>query len=122
MTVLDESSLEISRRLRDQGFSKGLAKMLIEEIPYAVPVRYWIVDNSYSMSEYDGMKFIESKTRDQCDMVKCSRWEEIQQTVIYHARLAALLKTETHFQVKCFIVFFSTSIKKLNLCCFAVIE
>lgn len=93
------SSPVIWRHLREQGFSRGLIKILIEELPYALPVRYWIIDNSFSMSEYDGMKFVESQSRNICRMVKCSRWEEIQQTVEYHARLAAELKTETHFQV-----------------------
>jgi hypothetical protein len=54
----------------------------------------------HSMSTSDGHRIVETgKQRDPIKLVSCSRWKEMQQTVDYHAQLAALLKSPTVFRM-----------------------
>ena len=55
-----------------------------------------------SMSEGDGHRIAESAenpTAKVMKLVKCSRWSELQQTVEYHAQMAAVLKAPTVFRL-----------------------
>ena len=85
--------------LRKEGFTRGLALAVGENID-AFPLRVWIIDNSSSMSVDDGHMYIfgDSVSND-VKVVKCTRWKEIQETVEYHARIAALLKAPTIFRL-----------------------
>jgi len=63
-------------------------------------LRIWIVDNSGSMLTNDGTRILETKNNDRnVRYVQCTRWRELQDTVEYHARLAALLKAPTVFRL-----------------------
>lgn len=84
-------------RLREQGFPKGLAQDLYSS-SLAFSLRIWIVDNSGSMNIGDGSAFTENE-KGEVEAVSCSRWNEIQETVIYHAKLAALLRAPTIFRI-----------------------
>jgi hypothetical protein len=58
----------------------------------------WIVDNSGSMSTGDGHKI--SECRDGCLKFSCcTRWNELQQTVEFHAQMAATLHAPTTFRL-----------------------
>ena len=51
----------------------------------------------------DGHRIVSSgKTRGMLKAVKCTRWEELQETVKYHAHMAALLDSPTIFKVSIF--------------------
>jgi len=76
----------------------GLAKSLILNV-IEFPLRIWIVDNSGSMSMPDGHRFLEMNHGKKLKNVSCTRWQEIQETVIYHAELAAILKAPTIFRI-----------------------
>lgn len=84
--------------LIEQGYSRGLAKMLGDSLD-VFPLRIWIVDNSGSMSHNDGHRFVETSSSSNVKVVRCTRWKEIQETVEYHARMAALLKAPTIFRL-----------------------
>ena len=84
--------------LIEQGYSRGLAKMLGESLD-VFSLRVWIVDNSGSMSHNDGHRFVATSSSSSIKVVKCTRWKEIQETVEYHARMAALLKAPTIFRL-----------------------
>jgi hypothetical protein len=75
------------------GFPKGLAAEL-GETRALFPARFWILDNSGSMLHNDG-----SVLTPQHQSVTCTRWRELQETVQYHAELAALLQATTHFRL-----------------------
>merc|ERR1712038_1817152 len=47
--------------LIEQGYSRGLAKMLGDSLD-VFPLRIWIVDNSGSMSHNDGHRFVETSS------------------------------------------------------------
>jgi hypothetical protein len=71
----------------------GLAMALASESDFAF--RTWIVDNSGSMVTKDGHRIVEtsrSKFQGQC----VTRWEELVETVLYHAELASILRTPTY--------------------------
>jgi hypothetical protein len=84
--------------LREQGFTAGLARAMTQNNA-AFPLRIWVVDNSGSMNKADGHRLVESKSRKEVKVVPCTRWTEIQQTVDYHAQMAALLQAPTVFRL-----------------------
>ena len=63
------------------------------------PLRIWVVDNSGSMMTGDGHRIIQTGNSNDVRFVSCSRWAEIQETVKYHAEIAALLQTPTVFRL-----------------------
>ena len=65
----------------------------------AFPLRIWVVDNSGSMTKNDGHRMVETTKKDDVKIVGCTRWTEIQETVDYHAQMAALLQAPTVFRV-----------------------
>ena len=66
----------------EMGFPEGLAKIMVDA-HNACPLRYFIVDNSGSMSIQDGNITVNGKQR------RCSRWEELKETIMFHGRAAA---------------------------------
>ena len=82
--------------LQEQGFTRGLAEAMTSNNA-AFPLRIWIVDNSGSMSTNDGSRIIQ--THANVKMVECTRWFELQETVVKHARLAGVLQAPTVFRL-----------------------
>jgi len=81
-----------------EGYSNGLAKALALNT-LAFNHRIWVIDNSGSMCIGDGHKIAQTGKRDDFKAVPATRWEEIQDTVKYHASMAALLKSPTLFKL-----------------------
>lgn len=85
--------------LRSQGYSRGLVSTLLNN-KTAFPLRIWVVDNSGSMRTTDGNKIhMDQKTLAVKMISGCSRWSEMQQTVEYHARMAAITESPTIFRL-----------------------
>merc|ERR1712176_1579419 len=63
------------------------------------PLRIWVVDNSGSMVQGDGHRLVETQNANDVRILNCSRWAEIQETVEYHAQMAALLEAPTVFRL-----------------------
>jgi hypothetical protein len=89
--------------LKDQGYTTGLIRSIARN-SNDFPVRFWVVDNSGSMSSADGHRlyaeFSNNNNNNNNNTVKlldCTRWAEIKDTVTYHARMAALLEAPTTF-------------------------
>jgi hypothetical protein len=74
----------------------GLARALASESDFAF--RTWVVDNSRSMSTADGHRIVETSDRKIVGQ-EVTRWEELQETVVYHAELASILHSPTRFQL-----------------------
>jgi len=98
MQKSDDMSERAIRSLTDQGFSRGLAEALAVNSA-AFPLRIWVVDNSGSMASTDGARLVEGSTKTDLRYVQCTRWNELQETVKYHAEMAALLKAPTVFRL-----------------------
>uniref|UniRef100_A0A7S3DN03 VWFA domain-containing protein n=1 Tax=Entomoneis paludosa TaxID=265537 RepID=A0A7S3DN03_9STRA len=94
-TELDERQIQM---LMDQGYTRGLAESLRRN-KLALPLSIWIVDNSGSMNHRDGHRIVETSKQNQVKFVNCTRWAEMQQTVEYHAQMAALLQSPTVFRM-----------------------
>merc|ERR1740139_755616 len=60
-------------------------------------LRIWIEDNSGSMQNYDTEKSVGSI--DYVDMVRCTRWEELRECIIYHTHVAGLLEAPSRFRL-----------------------
>ena len=84
--------------LKAQGYSTGLIEELTRNI-LAFPLRIWVVDNSGSMSMNDGHRIVETSRANDVRLIQCSRWTELQEAVIYHCQMAALLEAPTVFRL-----------------------
>jgi hypothetical protein len=87
----------VSQELKAQGYTNGLIESITRSND-EFPLRIWVVDNSGSMTTPDGHRlhqFSDNRVR----LLDCSRWAEIQDTVTYHATVAALLKAPTTFRL-----------------------
>ena len=51
------------------------------------------------MNKQDGHRVVETKHKKEVKFVECTRWAEMQQTVDYHAQMAALLQNPTVFRL-----------------------
>lgn len=91
------SSSEIEA-LRDQGYTSGMYQSIARS-NMTFPLRIWVVDNSGSMNTGDGHRIVQTGSRNDVRFVSCSRWAEIQETVEYHAQIAALLEAPTVFRL-----------------------
>lgn len=91
-------SPEALAALEDQGYSRGLIEAMIQN-QRAFPVAFWIIDNSGSMSTPDGHRLVPTKRRSEVKVISATRWKELQETVEYHAEMAALLRRTTHFRL-----------------------
>lgn len=83
--------------LKEQGFSTGLA-IALNVNAKVFDRRIWIVDNSGSMEIADGHRIVMTSDRKTVAQ-SVSRWEELQDTVIYHSEMAALLNSPTLFKL-----------------------
>lgn len=91
--------------------SLALARAMCVTSVQTFPLRLWIVDNSGSMRQADGCRLVASSTKSRIKFAECTRWDELKDTVLYHAQLAALLVAPTQFMVCCCEHFFSLIIK-----------
>eukprot|EP00814_Leptocylindrus_danicus_P010866 CAMPEP_0116017310 /NCGR_PEP_ID=MMETSP0321-20121206/7971_1 /TAXON_ID=163516 /ORGANISM="Leptocylindrus danicus var. danicus, Strain B650" /LENGTH=434 /DNA_ID=CAMNT_0003487477 /DNA_START=390 /DNA_END=1694 /DNA_ORIENTATION=- len=82
--------------LMKAGFTRGLSRCLLGTTE-AFALRIWVVDNSGSMTERDGNRVVPQGQS--IVSVPCSRWEEICDTVQYHANMAATLNSPTIFRL-----------------------
>lgn len=84
--------------LVEQGFTPALARSaLMARSKDFLPLTIWLVDNSSSMTVSDGKRLLETSSQNDVRVARCTRWEELQEAVDYHARLAALLGAPTRF-------------------------
>jgi len=101
MIQSSDHSVDWRWTLEREGYTNGLIHLLEREIT-EIPLRIWILDNSASMNLLDGHRLFwnsPSSSSKVVRMVKCTRWQELVETVRYHAQLAALIKAPTIFRL-----------------------
>jgi len=78
------------------GFTRGMEKALHANMD-VFPKRYWVVDNSSSMTTLDGHRLVlaNKKVLDKL----CTRWDEIKECVAYHSNMSEILKAPTEFRL-----------------------
>jgi len=82
--------------LTNKGWPEGLQNELIRTT-HRVKQRYFIIDDSGSMSINDGNRI--EITRHGAKVLKCSRWAELKQSIEFHAELADILQAPTEFRL-----------------------
>lgn len=98
------------RQLKEQGFPLGLAETLTRNNE-AFPLRIWVVDNSGSMIQGDGHRFVETKKAEEVKVVSCTRWSEIQVGVLIFYLPLSCFYTFTN------LIFFASSSGNDRLSC-----
>jgi len=88
-TVSPAREKELQKTL---GIPDGLMKSLLDDNNAAFSKRIWIVDNSGSMAMADGHQLISPN-------VDCTRWKELEETVLLHAQLSSALHAPTEFRL-----------------------
>ena len=94
----DEALTHSYKSLKEQGFTDGLIKLLLDDREKPGQ-RFWIIDNSGSMNKCDGHRLVPTRDRSHVKVCACTRWEELRETVSYHVDLAGLLQTPTQFEL-----------------------
>lgn len=95
---LATSSFTLTEASRTYLAQKGLPPGLIEVLAKATtdcPTRYWIIDNSGSMSTQDGKLFVPGPNG--IKKTVSSRWDELGATMRWHAETASALGTRVEF-------------------------
>lgn len=70
----------------------------VSQYANTVPLRIWVVDNSYSMQVRDGHR-ISGSTFSNLQKMDCTRWEEAQDRVAFHAYMAGCFGFPTRFNL-----------------------
>ena len=79
-------------------FPTGLIETIVESSIRAGP-RYYVVDDSGSMDTGDGERIIHSDTRaGEANHVHCTRWEELGDSLRFHAGLVHASKMQAQFR------------------------
>ena len=71
--------------LKSIGFTNGFIDAIITNRKVAHLI-FWILDNSASMRECDGNRLLKDGTKVRA--LKCTRWEELKETALFHIDLA----------------------------------
>jgi len=93
--MASSSSAEDLSQLYNLGYPPGLVDAL-KQSSVRFPLRIWVVDNSGSMSSTDGQKLVKG-AGGELRPVKCTRWAELQDTVIAASNIAVALNARTDF-------------------------
>ena len=80
--------------LRRDGFPRGLAEEMMRTKMFC-PLRYWLIDNSGSMKKKDGRRMGNGGGGHE----KCSRWEELRDSIAFHSKLADVVGWDTEFRL-----------------------
>jgi hypothetical protein len=87
----------IIETLKQKGFSSGLARELAANAT-TFANRIWVVDNSGSMIITDGHRIVPTSHGNMTE-TQVSRWDELQDTILYHAEMAGTLNSPTVFRL-----------------------
>ena len=84
------------------GFPTGIAEEFLRSIE-DFPMRYWVIDNSGSMTTGDGHELVQTVGYEAqlpiSKLVSCSRWKELSQTLKWAGDLAINTSARTEFRL-----------------------
>lgn len=103
-------NLMVERLVAELDYPSDLAKRLVTCIQTQFVKHYWLIDNSGSMLTTDCVRMVQKDVFDVgasnaknskklYDTVKCSRWNELENTIISHIDLASILEVPTTFRL-----------------------
>jgi len=83
--------------LKSNGMPAGINEAFIKSCD-EIPLRIWVIDNSGSMQTQDGKRLVYGPGGRE-GVVESSRWAELGDSLIWHAKLAAHLGAPTEFRL-----------------------
>ena len=89
--------VEGRRLLSSHGWPSGLQETFFRSCR-KIPIRFFIVDDSGSMSTNDGRKIVRQGPG-KAKMVSCTRWSELTDALSFHIDLAEAVKAPTEFRL-----------------------
>ena len=106
----EKHTMMVDRLVSELGYPTGLAKRLVTCIQTQFVKHYWLIDNSGSMLTNDCVRMVPKDILDVgasnlrnpkklYDTVKCSRWNELENSIVSHIELASLLEIPTTFRL-----------------------
>ena len=109
-TQQQRQSMMANRLVAELKYPPGLAKRLVTCVQTHFVKHYWLVDNSGSMLTTDCFRMVQKdmlkvgtlnikKPRKLYDTVKCSRWNELEDAILSHIKLASILEVPTTFRL-----------------------
>jgi hypothetical protein len=90
-------SKQIKCLVETSGFTVGLARILATHSQHFSEL-IWLLDNSGSMAIGDGFRIAET-VGCRSEGQRCTRWEELFETVHHHAEIASILQLPTKFRL-----------------------
>lgn len=78
----EEEEAGVRDFLRSRAWPLGLQNALVHTLK-KIPIRFFICDDSGSMINSGGTKFVDDAT-----LIQCSRWDDLCQSIRFHAELA----------------------------------
>jgi hypothetical protein len=88
---------KIKSHLSSQDWPQGLIEEYISDLKTS-PVRYFIIDDSGSMLIQDSVRIITHQDGS-FEQIVTSRWEELKDTIRFHAELGTVSNSTTHFRL-----------------------
>lgn len=88
---------ECHKFLEKHKWPRGLIKALIKNCK-KIPIRFFIVDDSGSMSTNDGKRILNSATPNP-KVINCTRWAELCESLKFHAELSEVLGAPSEFRL-----------------------
>ena len=103
-------TMMVNRLIAELDYPSGLAKRLVNCAQTQFVKHYWLVDNSGSMLTTDCFRMVQKDLLDVgasnlknskklYDTVKCSRWNELEDAILSHIKLASILEVPTTFRL-----------------------
>ena len=89
--------VEGRRLLSTHGWPGGLQETFLRSCR-KIPIRFFIVDDSGSMSANDGRKIVRQGPG-KAKMVSCTRWSELTDALSFHIELAEAVRAPTEFRL-----------------------
>jgi hypothetical protein len=100
-----EKESVVQKLVQTHQYPQGLAERLYDSTRQTFTHHFWIIDNSGSMLTTDCHRVVSPDVLDvggaqpqKIDVVKCSRWNELQATILAQAQLSCILRAPTTFR------------------------
>jgi len=97
-----DRSITYNNHQRALLLGQGLTNGMIHQLELATAdtlLHVWILDNSASTNQADCYRYIGTTGLHKLRPVKCTRWEDIMDTALYHAEMATWIHAPTVFRL-----------------------
>jgi hypothetical protein len=100
--IPSEKSITFNNHQRALLLGQGLTHGMIHQLELATAdtlLHVWILDNSASTNQADCHRYIGATGLHELRLIKCTRWEDIMDTALYHAQMATWIRAPSIFRL-----------------------